>query len=394
MDYKLLGGVFLEGLLSFLSPCVLPLIPLYMSYLSGEDKEEDEEGNIHYKTGKVFITTLFFVLGICTTFVLLSLSLNLIKDHLNRYAEVISIIGGTLLIIFGLHQLGVIHIDVLNREAKLKINFKLEKMNFLKAYLLGFVFSLGWSPCIGPLLTNAILLASTQSGGYLYLLAYAAGLVIPFLITGLFTSSILNLIKQKKDIVKWTIRIAGIILIIYGSYMIYTSARKISLIKSVEQISTSADEPGEENTEDIGAYLYNYQLKDTNGNKVRLSDYKGKYIFLNFSATWCQYCDIELPELTKFNENEEVECLMIMTPLNEAGGIKDIESHVVEKGITLPVLIDDSGIFFYYCNITGYPTTFVISPDGYFIVYASGAMSVEGLNDLLEYAKENSNHNE
>ena len=392
MDYKLLGGVFLEGLLSFLSPCVLPLIPLYMSYLSGEDKEVDEEGNIHYKTGKVFITTLFFVLGICTTFVLLSLSLHLVKDYLNKYAEVISIIGGTLLIIFGLHQLGMIHIDVLNKETKLKIDLKLEKMNFLKAYLLGFVFSLGWSPCIGPLLTNAILLASTQSGGYLYLLAYAAGLVIPFLITGLFTSSILNLIKQKKEIVKWTIRIAGIILIIYGSYMIYSSARKIALIKNVEQIDPAEEQTSEENTGDIGAYLYNYQLNDINGNKVTLSDFKGKYIFLNFSTTWCQYCDVELPELTEFDKNDEVECMLIMTPLNEAGGISDIEKHVKEKNITLPVLIDDTGIFYYYCNVSSYPTTFVIGPDGYFIVYAPGAMDRDGFNNLLEYAKQNSNH--
>ena len=390
MDHKLLGGVFLEGLLSFLSPCVLPLIPLYMSYLSGEDREEDEEGNIHYKTGKVFITTLFFVLGICTTFVLLSLSLNLLKDFLNRYSEVISIIGGTLLIIFGLHQLGIIHIDVLNREVKLKFDLKLNKMNFLKAYLLGFIFSLGWSPCIGPLLTNAILLASTQSGGYIYLLCYALGLVIPFLITGLFTSSVLNLINRKKDIVKWTIKIAGIILIIYGSYMIYSSARNIGLVKSVEQVNVSTDEKDTQETGDIGAYLYNYELTDVNGNKVTLSDYKGKYIFLNVSTTWCPYCDDELPELTKFNENEEVECLIIMSPYNEVNGLSDIEKHVKEKGITLRVLIDDSGIFYHYCGVNSYPMTFVISPEGYFIVYVPGAMNLDGFNGLLEYVKQNS----
>ncbi len=85
MDFKLLGATFLEGLLSFVSPCVLPMIPLYMSYLAGENKSVDENGNITYKTGKVFFTTLFFVLGIATTFLILGLSLNFFSDFINRY---------------------------------------------------------------------------------------------------------------------------------------------------------------------------------------------------------------------------------------------------------------------------------------------------------------------
>ena len=172
MDFKLLGATFLEGLLSFVSPCALPMIPLYMSYLAGENKSVDENGNITYKTGKVFFTTLFFVLGIATTFLILGLSLNIFSDFLNRYNEVISIIGGVLLVLFGLHECGLIHIDVLNKELRLKFKGATEKMNVFKAYLLGLVFSLGWSPCIGPMLSNALLMASTSSEGYLHLVSY------------------------------------------------------------------------------------------------------------------------------------------------------------------------------------------------------------------------------
>ena len=98
MDITLVG-IFLEGLLSFLSPCVLPLLPLYMSYLAGADKTVDEEGNVKYKTGKVFISTVFFVLGICLTLALLAVSVNLIKQFLDDYSDIISIICGTILII-------------------------------------------------------------------------------------------------------------------------------------------------------------------------------------------------------------------------------------------------------------------------------------------------------
>ena len=171
MNITLLG-IFLEGILSFLSPCVLPLLPLYMSYLVGDDKTVDENGNIKYKTINVFLSTLCFVLGICLTFTLLSLAVNSLISYIKNYSEIISIIGGTIIIIFGLHQLGIIHIDLLNKEFKLKVNLHLEKMSFFKAFLLGFVFSLGWSPCIGPMLANALLLAATSSEGYLYLIAY------------------------------------------------------------------------------------------------------------------------------------------------------------------------------------------------------------------------------
>ena len=381
MNFKLLSGVFLEGILSFLSPCVLPLIPLYMSYLSGDNKQIDEDGNVHYKTGKVFLTTLFFVLGICLTFVLLSLSINVIKDFLNNYAEIISIIGGTLLIVFGLHQLGVIHIDVLNKEAKLKIDLKLEKMNFFKAFLLGFVFSLGWSPCIGPMLANALLLASTEINGYLYIIAYALGLVIPFLLTGLFTSSVLNLINKKKNIFKYVMIVAGIVLIGYGSYMIYNASKTITTIKTA---------PTSEQSEfDSETYLMNYELETIDGKKVKLSDYKGKYVFLNFTTTWCPYCEQEIPILEEFSKNEEVTCLFIMSPVNETNGIDDIKNHVEDHDMKLETIVDEKGVLFYYLGITSYPTTFVINPEGHFVVYAPGAMELDGFNRLLEYAKEN-----
>lgn len=386
MNFQLLSGIFLEGILSFLSPCVLPLIPLYISYLAGENKKTDENGVVYYDRVKVFISTLFFTLGISLTFVLLAASVNYVKDYLTKYTEIISIIGGTILIIFGLHEFGLIHIDVLNKELKLKLNSNLNQMNYLKAFLLGFVFSLGWSPCIGPMLANALLLSATSSSGYLYILFYALGLIIPFLITGLFTSTVLNIINSKKHIMGYISKIAGVILLLFGIYMIYNASKTIVASKQINE--TIHDDNSQQMSQDeVEEYLINLEFKDVNGKTVKLSDYKGKYVLLNFTTTWCTYCKAEIPEYVEFAKNEEIECLYVMTPLNESSD-DAISRYVADNDIKLTTIVDEKGELFYYCGVTGYPTKFVISPDSKFLTYVSGALTGENLNNLLTYSKD------
>lgn len=382
MNYSLLTGVFLEGLLSFLSPCVLPLLPLYLSYLAGDGKKTDEEGNVYYDSVKTFVSALFFIGGIVLTFVLLGFSVSFISKYISGYSEVISLIGGTVLIVFGLHQTGLIHIDILEKELKLKADLHLEKMNYLKAFLLGFVFSLGWSPCIGSMLANAVLLAATSSKGYLYIVSYALGLIIPFAVAGMFTSAFLNWLKKKKDLFRWVLKLAGIVVICFGCYMIYNASKTITALKEIEPASSQ-----EENSGVTEAYLIDYEFRDQNGNAVRLSDYKGKYLFLNFSATWCTYCREEIPVYKEFSKNEDVVCLYVMSPLNEDSE-DAIDNYLKENEIALQTIIDDKGILFYYLNITGYPTVYVLDPDSHFSVYVPGALSADGFSNMLEYAKQ------
>lgn len=378
MDLKLLAATFSEGLLSFFSPCVMPLIPLYMSYLAGDNRTLDEEGNTRYHTGKLFLSTLFFVLGISLTFVLLAFSLSFLSVFLVKYRELISAIGGTLVIVFGLHETGLIHIDILDREIKPKLRFNLSGMHYIKAFLLGFVFSIGWSPCIGPMLSSAILLASSAENGYLYIVSYGLGLVVPFLIAGLFTNAFLNFIAKRRKFMIYVSKIAGIVLLGFGIYMISDAAKRIALAKEVSSESGKS--------ENIADYLRDYPFEDTDGNLLSLSDYRGKYILLNFSATWCVYCDMELPDLQTFASQSDAECFVVMSPLNESGGMADIEAFVKEKQLSIPLLVDKEGILFYYLNISSYPTTYVIDPDGDFLCYANGAMSKEGFDSLLDYA--------
>lgn len=377
MDITLVG-IFLEGLLSFLSPCVLPLLPLYMSYLAGADKTVDEEGNVKYKTGKVFISTVFFVLGICLTLALLAVSVNLIKQFLNDYSDIISIICGTILIIFGLHETGLIHINVLDSDSRFKVNLHLDQMNFLKAFLLGFIFSLGWSPCIGPMLANALMLAATHAKGYLYIVAYGLGLVIPFLITGLLTSSILNFLNSKKNIMKWVLKVAGIIMICFGIFMIYNSSKSIVGSKQT--------------TDSTGSVLLN-DYYDQNNNKINLSDYKGKYVILNFTTTWCSYCKQEIPNYLDFSKTtDEVVCLYVMSP-GSSGVSKEEVINYAKENYELTTIIDENDSLVSYFGVSGYPMKFIISPDGEVLGYTAGALDVGSFATLIEYAKQAYNNN-
>ena len=229
------------------------------------------------------------------------------------------------------------------------------------------------------MLSNALLLASTSPEGYLHLVCYGLGLVLPFLITGLFTNAVLNFISRNRKIVSYISKIAGIVLILFGFYMIRTAAIKINTAKTLQNDGSK---------EDIGAYLINYEFKDSEGNIVRLSDSSGEFILLNFSATWCQYCEMELPDLETFAEEGLAKCYIVMSPLNETNGMDDITDYLKNNDLSIPLIIDEEGVLFYYCNISSYPTSYIIDPNGHFSCYSNGAMSLDGFHGFFDYAKD------
>ena len=368
------AGIFLEGLLSFLSPCVLPLLPVYMAYLSGN---ADEEGEVRYKRKDVFLNTLFFVLGISLTFVLLAISIEYIRQFIEDYKEIIGIIGGTLIILFGLHECGVLNISLLDRNVSLKEKLNLKKMSFLKAFLFGFLFSFAWSPCIGPMMANALLLASTEAEGWLYLLFYALGLVIPFLLCGVFTTAVLNFFQTKKKLLRYVLCVSGVILIAFGSYMIYTNTKSVLSYKH----------PPEETVLETNDVVF----FDQNGERHRLRDDEGKYIYLNFVASWCTYCRQEIPYYLEFDAaHEDIVCYYVMSPLvSNEGSIDYIKSYVFNNDMSkLPVLLDEEGRLFREFGVSSFPTLFVIDPDGDVLGYASGMNDTEGFEAIYEKAKE------
>ena len=374
MDITLIG-IFLEGVLSFLSPCVLPLLPLYLSYLAGNNKYTDQNGKVKYNNLKVFITTIFFVLGICLTFVIIVLSIDKLKVFIDNYIDIVSIICGTILFIFSLHEIGIIHIDILDKEKKLKININLEKMNIIKAFLMGFVFSLGWSPCIGPMLSSAIVLAATQSSGYLYIVFYGLGLIIPFLLAGLLTTNVINFVNDHKNIVNYVLKIAGIIMLCFSIYMIYNASNNI--------VNKNKNAPIEDNILDF----MDYEFVDQNGNKIKLSDYKNKYILLNFTTTWCTWCEQEREYFERFaNDSLDAECFYVMSKTSSGVSEQELLKHINDS-MHITTIIDNDDYLFNYFSVSSYPIKFIICPDGQIIYYPGAILSVEDFEKLINYCK-------
>jgi cytochrome c-type biogenesis protein len=211
-----LPAAFLAGLLSFFSPCVLPLIPAYFTFITGYSLEELTGGNTEIRK-KVILSTLFYVLGFSLVFILMGASASYLGGFIHKYRAVIRITGGLLIIILGIHLTGIFRIRSLYFEKRIQI--KKKPLNFLGTFIIGMAFGAGWSPCIGPLLGSILIVAGSQqtvSQGIVLLGIYSAGLALPFVIISLFINFLLVFMQRAARIVKYVNAAAGVLLILVG----------------------------------------------------------------------------------------------------------------------------------------------------------------------------------
>ena len=378
------GALFLEGLLSFFSPCVLPLVPLYIGYLTSGIDTNLSKAKVRIQTT---VRTLFFVLGISTVFFLAGLGSSALRYFFQKNTIFFSIIGGFLLLLFGLFSLGIIDIPFLQREHRI-VSFKQNKNGIIRSYLLGFFFSFAWSPCVGPLLASAILKsASAESAliGWIYIGCYTLGFIIIFILLGLFTEEVLMLLKKNTNIVRYTKIIGGIVVLCMGIYMLNTGFTSIKALENRTLDNTTVvDNTNDENLTDIEKY--SFTLKDSHGNDVTLSDYKGKTVVLNFFATWCTYCKMELPSLEEINSTrDDIVIFLVATPdIGNEGSKEYIESFMEENGYSMTVLYDETGEVVSKYNVSGLPTSFFFKPDGSVLGYVPGYVEESSLISILE----------
>ncbi|MFC1570264.1 cytochrome c biogenesis CcdA family protein [Candidatus Omnitrophota bacterium] len=213
-----IGIAFVAGVLSFLSPCILPLVPGYISFLSGVSLEELKKGSVEKKVViKAGLTSIFFVLGFSVVFITLGASASFVGKFLMQHIGILSKIAGVLIVVLGLHLTGILRVGWLNRSRQVKVGNM--SPGFLGAFVIGLAFAFGWTPCVGPILAGILTLAATQDtllrGVYL-LASYSLGLGIPFIITGFAVGIFMRFFEKYKRFIRWGELISGIFLIVIG----------------------------------------------------------------------------------------------------------------------------------------------------------------------------------
>lgn len=210
-------AALIAGLVSFLSPCVLPLVPPYLVYLTGatiEHLESDEPASTSRRV--VMLSAALFVLGFSTVFVLLGASASLIGELIDAWSEQLSIVAGIVIIVMGLHFLGLTRIGLLMREGRLSIP---KPVGLWGAYVMGLAFAFGWTPCIGPILAAILSIAAaeaTVAKGAGLLAVYSAGLGIPFLLAAFMIERFSELLARMKGHLVNVERAMGVLMIITG----------------------------------------------------------------------------------------------------------------------------------------------------------------------------------
>ncbi len=210
------------GLLSFFSPCILPLLPAYFSFITGVSLEEllDSKKDFSIRK-KVILSTILFIMGFTSVFVLMGFSATAAGGFLLKFSNYLRIAGGIVVIILGVHLTGFIKIKFLELEKR--FNLKKRPVHFAGAFFAGNAFAAGWTPCIGPILGSILVLASSQqtmSQGGILLLTYSAGLAIPFFILSLVIHMLIGFMQKTKKILKYMNLIAGIFLIFIGIVLV------------------------------------------------------------------------------------------------------------------------------------------------------------------------------
>jgi cytochrome c-type biogenesis protein len=365
---------FAGGLLSFLSPCVLPLVPGYISLMSGVSIDHLKDGGVSGSRRAVILNSLAFNAGLSVIFLTLGGAAGLLGSAIITNVWV-RVIGGLVIIIFGLHLIGLLKIKYLYKDTR---QFSSEKpRGMLGSLTLGIAFAAGWTPCIGPILGGIIGLAATSGGwkGGLVLSAfYSAGLAVPFLATGLGINQFLSFYSKFRQHLHKVEVVSGIILILIGGLVMsnrvtllsssWLAAKLPNLESLLKFKGTPAAAPTVAASQNFPA-APDVQFTKLDGTALRLNELRGRVVLLNFWATWCQPCRAEMPEFNQLQSDLGMRGLSIVgasvSPLDTPDVIRNFQRDV-KQDYTVVRGAEEIGNQFQ--NGPGLPVTHILDREG------------------------------
>lgn len=365
---------FAGGLLSFLSPCVLPLVPGYLSLMSGVsiDHLKGEGGSRGAALRAVVANSIAFNIGLSVIFIALGATAGLVGSSVLSNPW-IRIVGGLVIIVFGLHLIGLLKIKYLYKDTR---QFSNEKpRGILGSLTLGIAFAAGWTPCIGPILGGIMALAATSGGwkgGFVLATFYSAGLAVPFLITGVGINKFLGFYSKfrkhlhKVEVVSGVVLIVIGILIATGYSSLLASSRLAGMLPNLEsllKVSPPAVVPNAGPSAFTPAPDVEFEALD--GKSIRLSSLHGRVVLLNFWATWCQPCRSEIPEFNALQRDLESKGLSVVgvsvSPVDTSDSIRSFQKDIRQD---YTVLRGAEEIGAKFGNGPGLPVTYILDREG------------------------------
>jgi cytochrome c-type biogenesis protein len=428
-------AAFFAGLISFLSPCVLPLVPGYVSMISGAGLDELRAPQSQLKR-RVMFNSVAFILGFSVVFIALGAAATVIGQALGQYRSLLAREAGVVIILFGLHMTGLVTIKALYTDVRL--HSVKGSSTVWGSFAIGFAFAFGWTPCVGPILSVILGFASAQASaikGIFLLATYSLGLAVPFLLTSLGIEKFLGFYNRFRRHMHVVEVASGVVLVALGELLVFDRFTLISnwlsflnrfefwlegvvihgnpvavviaaivialalyLVYRQTRVSGTFRSEGvvvkrsplvivvvafvvalmlyfgfhqarrsgvaRAQLAGVAAVAPDFSLESIDGRTVRLSDLRGKAVLLNFWATWCGPCKIEMPWFVDLQKEYGSQGLQIVGVAMDDASKEDIAKFAKDMGVNYPILIGKDSVGDQYGGVPALPESFLISRDG------------------------------